>query len=350
MMSKAALLFGFSLAFLHATSFAQSFYEANPTYRDTTNDDATWTFATPAQAGLNERLLRTAGDAFAKERYSWSMLVVRHDAIVYERYFHGASKSSSNNIHSASKSIISALMGIAIDKGLIRGVDQPVYEFLPSAPHDLEIRHLLTMSSGIQWTEDNTEYQIEKKKNWVDAILNLPFPTTPGTKFLYSTALTHLMSAILTKATGMSTAEFAKKNLFDKIGIAPEHWGKDPQGINSGGYNFYVTPREMAKFGRLYMHGGNWKGTQVVSQSWVNQALSKQINARPGFDYGFNWWEQTYNGYAVKYAWGYGGQFIYLVPALDMVVVMTTNTTTQDPDFEGASLMKLFILPAASKR
>jgi len=324
-----------------------SFYESNPTYRDSVNDDSTWTFSTPAAVGLNEKNLIKAADSFGKKSKSFSMVVVKKNALVFERYFHGANKQASNNVHSASKSILSAAVGIAIAKGFIRSIDQNVTDFLPQAPRDLTLRHLLTMSSGIDWTEDSTEYQIEKEKDWVQAILRLRFPDRPGEKFLYSTGLTHLLSAVISKATGQSLAAFARANLFQKIGIADERWGADPQGISSGGYNLYLTPREMAKFGRLYVNGGVWNGQQVVPKAWVDESLKFQINARAGSDYGLLWWQRNMNGHAVKFAWGYGGQLIYIVPALELVVVFTTNTRGVDPNFEADALLKSYILPAA---
>lgn len=323
---------------------SQSFYEDSPTYTDRVNDDATWTISSPASVGLDATKLQKAADAFGKKSKSMSMLVVRKNALVFERYFHGMNKLSSNNIHSASKSVLGAAIGIAIARGQIQSIDQPISDFLPQAERDITIRHLLTMSSGIEWKEDSTEYKIEKKPNWVNAILALPYPDRPGTKWLYSTGLTHLLSAIITKATGQSLASYVRENIFRKIGIMDEHWGADPQGISSGGYNLYLTPREMAKFGRLYLNGGAWGGQQVVPAEWVQDSFRRHISPRAGSEYGLLFWQRNIDGHDVKFAWGYGGQLIYVVPSLEMVVVFTTNTRGNDPNFEADDLLKKYIL------
>lgn len=324
-----------------------SFYDTSPTFTDAVNDDATWTLGTPGSVGLNARLLQQAADSFSRKSKSMSMLVVRKNTLVLERYFHGMNKRSSNNVHSASKSILGAAIGIAIARGQIESIDQPVSDFLPQAKRDITIRHLLTMSAGIKWKEDSTEHKIEKQPNWVNAILALPYPDHPGTKWLYSTGLTHLLSAIITKATGQSLATYARENIFKKIGIMDERWGADPQGISSGGYNLYLTPREMAKFGRLYLNGGAWAGRQVVPAEWVAESFKRHISPRPGSEYGLLFWQRNIGGHEVKFAWGYGGQLIYVVPSLDMVVVFTTNTRGLDPNFEGDELLKNYILKAA---
>lgn len=336
-----------AFAFGKASVSSSSFYESATTYTDRVNDDATWISGTPTSVGLNATLIAKAADEFGRKSRSMSMVVVRKDVLAFERYYHGMNKRSSNNVHSASKSVLGAAVGIAIEQGHIRSIDQPVSDFLPKAPRGVTIRHLLTMSAGIEWEEDATEYKIEKKPNWVDAILALPYPDRPGEKWLYSTGLTHLLSAVITKATGKSLAAYARENIFAKIGIMDERWGADPQGISSGGYNLYLTPREMAKFGRLYLHGGEWNGQQVVPRAWVEDSFRRHISPRPGSEYGLLFWQRNIGGHEVKFAWGYGGQLIYVVPSLEMVVVFTTNTRWSDPNFEGDELLAKYILPAA---
>jgi len=220
-----AFILTLTLALLATEAGAQTFYESNPTYQDSVNDDATWVFHSPAQEGLAAARLELAAGELGKLPYTFSLLVVRHDALVFERYFHGSGKHASNNVHSASKSILSAAIGIAMSKGLLKGPDQFLGDLLPGAPHHLQLRHLLTMTAGIEWTEDETENDIEKKRNWVDAILRLPFHGNPGEKYHYSTGLTHLLSAALSHAADLSTAEFTQRNLFNPLGIKPQHWG-----------------------------------------------------------------------------------------------------------------------------
>jgi len=326
-----------------ALALAQPFYENNPTYRDPVNDDVTWSFASPASVGLRAELLEQAGARFGDEPFSFSLLVVRHDKLVFERYFHGADSRASNNVHSASKSILSAAVGIAVARGVFSSASAPLRAYLPSAPRGVTLRQLLNMTSGISWQEDKTESLIEKEPDWVAAILARDFS---GHRFNYSTGNTHLLSAALGRASGVSLEAFTRQYLFTPLGIDSEHWGADPQGVSSGGYNVYLTPRELAKFGRLYLHEGKWKGSQIVPRAWVRASLRKQSGGRGGYEYGYGWWLRKIRGVPVKMAWGFGGQMLFLVPSLDMAVVMTTNTAKFSPEFDGVELMRKFVLPA----
>lgn len=323
-----------------------SFYEDNPTFTDPVNDDADWVTAPPGHVGLDERLLRQAGDAFGKKSWSFSFLVLRRGTLAYERYFHGTHKRSSNNVHSASKSILGAAVGIALERGELRSLDQPLAELLPGAKAGITLRHLLTHSSGMRWTEDSTENEIERRPHWVNAILALPYGR-PGEKWNYTTGGTHLLSAALQKATGESLASYTRRQLFAPLGIRDERWGSDPQGVSSGGYNLYLTARELAKFGQLFLQGGRWQGQQVVPRAWVEESFRAHISPRKGSEYGLLWWQRKIGGFDVKFAWGYGGQLVYVVPALEMVVVFTTDTSGRDPDFEGDSLLEKYVLRAA---
>ena len=145
----------------------------------------------------------------------------------------------------------------------------------PAGKKKITLRHLLTMRSGLEWTEDSTEDQVEKAPDWVQAILGRPLASAPGTAYNYSSGNTHVVSAVLQKATGMSTCQFARRYLFGPMGITAEHWGRDPRGVFSGGYNLYLTPRELAKFGLLYLHGGKWNGRQLVPPDAVRAAQTR---------------------------------------------------------------------------
>jgi CubicO group peptidase (beta-lactamase class C family) len=333
-----------------------SFYEDNPTYTDPVDDRTSWTRATPAARRMNASRLEQASTALSRIPYSSSLLVIRHDDLVFERYFHGSAKNQSNNVHSASKSIWGAAIGIAIDQGRIRGVDAPIASILPSrygavmSPQakKITVRDLLTMTSGTRWTEDSTEDQIQQAPDWVAATLRLPRAATPGTAFNYSTGDAHVNSAVLTSATRETGCEFIHQNLLAPLGIVAEHWGRDPQGYFSGGYNFYVTPRELAKFGLLYLHDGRWNGKQLVPAAWVKASTTDQVDAGAPYSYGYDFWLRDIAGHHVAMAWGSGGQMIYIVKDLDLVVVMTTNTRDFDQDsFNGVSIMKDYVLPAA---
>ena len=332
------------------------FYEDNPTYTDPVDDSASWATSTPAAQGMDSSRLERASAALADLPYTSSFLVIRRDTLVFERYYHGSAKNQSSNVHSASKSIWGAAIGIAIDQGRIPSADATIVSILPSRyvavmsaeARTITVRDLLTMTSGTRWEEDTTETRIQQTPDWIAAILRLPRAATPGTRFNYATGDTHLSSAVLTSATGTTACEFIHRNLLAPMGIVAEHWGRDPQGNFSGGYNFHVTPRELAKFGLLYLHDGRWNGTQLVPAAWVEASMTSQVDAGAPYSYGYDFWLRDIAGHHVAMAWGFGGQMIYIIKDLDLVVVMTTNTREFAQDsFDGLSIIEDHVLPAS---
>jgi CubicO group peptidase (beta-lactamase class C family) len=301
-----------------------------------------------------------ASNALAARDDTWSFLVIRHDALVFERYYHGSAKNQSNNVHSASKSIWGAAIGIAIDQRLIPSGDATIASILPASympdmtaeTKTITVFDLLEMTSGLQWEEDSTERtQIQREPDWIRAILQLENAASPGTVFNYSTGNAHLNSGVLTTAVHTTACEFIHKNLLAPMGVVAEHWGRDPQGYFSGGYNFYITPRELAKFGLLYLHGGNWHGRQLVPAAWVEASMTNQvITDESPYDYGYNFWLRDIAGHHVAMAWGFAGQMIFIIKDLDMVVVMTTDTSdpNQVDEFDGTEIIEANVIPAAN--
>jgi CubicO group peptidase (beta-lactamase class C family) len=352
---------------------SQEFYETNPSYVDQTDDTAHWVRALPADEHIDETRLKTAAKLLGSNRKFkiLSFLVVRNDKLVFEQYFNGSTARSSNNVHSASKSMWGALIGIAIDEKIIPDIDTRLIDVLPPKYKKLmvahksmiTIRHLLTMSSGLNWEEDKTEYQIERLSDRVAAILSRPLAAEPGTKFNYSTGDAHLLSAALSEALKLkrspqSVCEYAHSKLFAPIGIVAKHWARDPQGYFSGGYSLYLTARELAKFGILYANSGDWNGTTVVPTAWVERSLSPQIRAKAHDssvvnNYGFDFWLGSLAGRRLAFAWGHGGQMIYIFDKLRMIVVLTTDTYRSDPDDKLVakayeSVLTKHIIPAAT--
>ncbi len=312
---------------------AETFYECNPTYVDPNHDSKAWRFSSPAAQGMDPAMLKNGLRGLSREKSLLSVLVIRNNRMVAEQYFHGGGVRKSNNVHSASKSMIQALAGIAVAKGFMGSLDDKVSKYLPeyipgtsARKHQISLRDLLTMSSGLAWQEDDTEYKIQEKPDWVKAILDQPLQHGPGRVFNYSTGNTHVLSAVLQRATGMSTCDFAARYLFGMIGITVEHWGRDPQGVCSGGYNVYMTSRELAKFGLLYLNGGAWQGRQVVPPATVQQARQRIWQVDEDFGYSQGWWTRRIAGHDIHLAWGYGGQFIYVIPDVNMVLVTTGDT------------------------
>jgi CubicO group peptidase (beta-lactamase class C family) len=311
-----------------------TFYQDNPTYLDA--QGPILETAAPEQVGMSASQLEVAAARIAAEPFTWSLIVLRHERVVLERYFNGASAQSSNNVHSSSKSMLGALVGTAIDAGLL-GLDQPVAEIIPShfegldqAKHAITVRHLLTMTAGLRWTEDVSEYELQQQADWARAYLALPLDHEPGTTFEYSTGASHLLGIALAHATGESLCDYAHGALFNPLSVTAEHWGRDPKGYYAGGYNLYLTARELARFGQLIVGDGQ----AVVPSKWVASSIDWHADGGDGYGYGLLWWLWRPDELEVAVAWGFGGQLIYMIPEHDLVVVVTTNTHDYEPDYE----------------
>jgi len=263
-----------------------------------------------------------------------AVIVAHAGQIVVERKLRGSSLDTPANIKSASKTVISALVGIAIGEGKLRGVDQPIGRFFERELRgDPELRKraitigdLLTMRSGLERTSGQGYGDWVGSGNWVRAALRKPLLYPPGTQMLYSTGNTHLLSAILTRATGMSTLRYAQRKLGKPLGIRIEPWKTDPQGIYLGGNQMRLSPHAMLRFGELYRNGGKHAGRQVVPESWVQASFEARTRSPfSGEQYGYCWFVSELSGHPLFYAWGHGGQFIFIVPELELTVVTTSD-------------------------
>jgi CubicO group peptidase (beta-lactamase class C family) len=268
-----------------------------------------------------------------------SLLVSRRGSLLVERYYNGTRPNTLANIKSASKSIISALVGIAIERRLIKGPRQPIGDYFSSlhAPKvdprkpQITIEDLLTMRSGLQSTSNRYYGSWVQSKNWVQHALDRPLVAEPGTDMDYSTGSTHILSAILTKATRRSTWQFAQEALAKPLGFSLAQWPRDPQGIYFGGNDMLMTPRQMVAFGELYLNRGLVDGRQVVPAAWVDASFVLRARSRWSDQfYGYGWWARELAGQDVRYAWGFGGQYIFIVPKLDLVVVTTSSSTVDE--------------------
>jgi CubicO group peptidase (beta-lactamase class C family) len=268
----------------------------------------------------------------------YSLLVSQHGEVVLEHYFHGARATSYANLKSASKSVISALVGIAIDRKLLPGVDAPIAPYFPelAAPsvdtrkRNITIGDLLTMRSGL--VETNRGYGAwVRSPNWVHYLLAHSMQSSPGEQMNYNTGNTHLLSAILTKVSGSDTRTFAQKVLAGPLGVTLPKWPQDPQGIYFGGNDMLLTPRQMLKFGELYLDRGRVGNRQIVPASWVQASFVPRTRSPiSGQQYGYGWWITELAGRETEFAWGFGGQYIFIVPSLDLVVVTTSSVALGD--------------------
>ncbi len=265
-----------------------------------------------------------------------SLLISHQGELVFEEYYNETDPNRPANMKSASKSVISALVGLAIQQGYIDSVDVPIATFLPEyfsqvddeGKRSITVKNLLTMQSGLETTSNRNYGRWVLSEDWIEFAINQPLVARPGTRMLYSTGSTHLLSAILTRATGMDTKTFAQRALTAPLGYSMSYWSQDPQGIYFGGNDMEMTPRQMLRFGELYLNDGIYNGNRVLEADWVT--VSHQPHARSprgqGRFYGYGWWLRDLAGMQVPVAWGYGGQLIFVVKDLDLVVVATSDS------------------------
>ena len=214
------------------------------------------------------------------------IIVSQHGRIEAERYFRGAGPDRRTNVKSASKSVLSALW-VAIREGHLKGVDQPVAELLPEyfgagtdpRKRAITVGHLLSMTAGLESTSFGNYGRWVSSRDWVRAALDRPLVAEPGGDMVYSTGSTHLLSAVLTRATGRSTYAYAREKLAEPLGIELRPWQRDPQGIYFGGNDMYLTPREMLRFGELYLNGGEHGGREVVPRAWVEESFRSRASS-----------------------------------------------------------------------
>jgi CubicO group peptidase (beta-lactamase class C family) len=263
-----------------------------------------------------------------------SLLVSHHGELILERYFHGTRAASMENVKSASKSIISALVGIALERHLISGVTAPIAPYFSELAQPktdpmkrkITVADLLTMRSGLRTTSNRYYGAWVASPNWVQHILTRPMELEPGEDMIYSTGNTHLLSAILTKVSGKDTWQFAQEAFAKPLGIAIPQWPRDPQGVYFGGNDMLLTPRDMVKIGELYLHGGKFKDRQIVPAAWVQETcIPRTQSPFSGQLYGYGWWIGQVHGFETCFAWGFGGQYIFVVPALDTVIISTSS-------------------------
>jgi CubicO group peptidase (beta-lactamase class C family) len=299
----------------------------------------TFTVIIPATAeSLPERLTAILGEA--ERLQPLHAVVVSHDGeIVAERGYGGRSTTRPTNIKSASKSVVSALVGIAIEKGLLEGVDQKIAPLLagdlPAEPDprvaEITIGHLLSMQAGLGRTSGANYGRWVASRNWVRAALAMPFDDEPGGRMLYSTGSTHLLSAILTRVSGRSTLELAREWLGPQEEFAIGGWERDPQGIYLGGNQMAMSPRSLLAFGELYRNDGvSRDGEQLLPQDWIEASWTPRTRSRfNGDGYGYGWFARPIAGEDVRFGWGHGGQMIYVVPGLELTVAMTSDENSR---------------------
>ncbi|MBB4658581.1 serine hydrolase [Parvularcula dongshanensis] len=290
-----------------------------------------------------------------------SMIVARDGAVVRERVFQGPNLDTPVNIKSASKSVLSALAGVAIGQGVLSGVDAQIAPLLGErVPQDADpriseitIEDLLTMRAGLGSTSSRNYGPWVVSEDWVAYALEQPFVADPGGRMIYSTGSSHLLSTVLTRASGRSTLALARDWLGEPLGIEVPPWTRDPQGVYMGGNQMALSPRALLKIGELYRNNGVHDGVRVLPDSWVDESWRPRVRSPwSGGSYGYGWWLGQAGAIRLAYAWGYGGQMIYVAPSLGLTAIMTSDPDARGVDGHVQSLHRLvsrFLVPAAQR-
>lgn len=318
-----------------------------------------WQYSTPEEQGMDSTRLQEMMDYIDEANVAiQGIVIVRNGYIVHEAYPGTVyNENSTHLLYSVTKSFTSSLVGIAIDQGYIDNVSIPMLSFFPDYEitnvderrERITIEHLLTMRSGMFWDENsapytspaNGVYQINTGDG-VEFMLNSDMVAEPGELWHYNTGASHLLSAIVQVATGMTTLEFAEENLFEPLGISEYSWSRDMAGWYKGGFDLRLTPRDMAKFGYLFLNNGSWDGHQIVSEEWVRTSTSTITRTNDWTGYGYQWWTNTDMG--VYSARGLYGQYIFVIPEYDIVVAFTSGIPQTRPH-PHETLLTEFIIP-----
>lgn len=277
----------------------------------------------------------------------YSVLVLRNGDLVYEWYADGITSDTPAVVWSVTKSVTSSLIGIAIEEGLIDSVDQTLGELIPlRIPLDADpliqqitVEQLLTMSSGLYCNRDGCH------NNSVAQTMAQSVHGQPGTLFVYDTGASHLLAAVLEEATGMSPFDFGSDKLFEPLGFQNISWDTDSNGLNFAGKGLNIRPRDMAKFGQLILNDGEWNGVQLIPANYLHAATVDQLDGiAANGEYGYLWWPGEVDDHDSFAAVGFGGQYITVVPELELVVVITSNYTR--PRDGNDNIIRDLIVPA----
>ena len=299
-----------------------------------------WDTAKPEYFGVSSKEIEKEIKLLNNSENIRSFLLIKNGKLVIERYFHRADVNSAFNIKSATKGILSALVGIAIDKGYIKSVNDKMIDYFPEYKNQIKdtnklkitIKDLLTMQEGL-----DVKPSAFKKSSLEKVLIESQFNQRKYKSFEYSDPSTEILSNLITNTSGMSTYDFAIKELFNPIGIHVRKWAKSVDGIYKGGADSYFTARDMARFGYLYLQNGNISGKQIVPANWIKESTQSYDSAIMADNscytekgYGYLWWIGVNAGYNCYAAHGYGGQAIVVIPDLDMIMVFTHYWRNQD--------------------
>jgi CubicO group peptidase (beta-lactamase class C family) len=320
-----------------------------------------WQTAPMNAHNINPSKMEIANKFAESDPLSRALLVIKDGYLVYENYYGNGGINASTNLWSVTKSFSSALIGLILDDHIITSTNQLMADLLPQYPefNNITLHHVLTQTTGLSWSEDGQPWNDWIfSDDWVASALARGQVTEPGEKFYYSSGNSHFLTSLVYYRTNTTPGILAKERLFDPIGIEfkplnepiiyhswPEYrlpmdqsWRQDPKGIECASFGLYLTARDMAKFGYLYLNKGRWENQQLISESWVETSTKDHVtNIYHRYSYGYQWWITKVSGYPAFLASGFGGQIIGVVPSLDLVVVIKYEAENPEHPQTGSS-------------
>jgi len=314
-----------------------------------------WEVASLSEVGMDVSKIERIAENILNDQYKGihSMLIVKDGVLVFEEYFNNHKRDELQTIYSITKSVTSSLIGIAIAEGYITGVEDSVLKYFPQyhipdlEKQNLQINHILTLTTGIEWDEKshpytdprNSEYQMVQTDDWMEFVLQQPLVFSPGEMFNYNTGAVHLLSAVIKHSTNQFADEFAGQSLFEPLGITEYEWNTDNLGYPCTGATFQglkMKARDVAKYGFLHLNQGKWKGKQLIPEVWVEESTQSHIDVDDDRGFGYLWWTGSHTMDKKEiphfFAAGYGGQTIHIAPELDLMIVITSWDNAQDAD------------------
>lgn len=315
-----------------------------------------WTSATPESQGLNPYILDTLTTRLQAGELGKvsSLLIVRGGKLVYEEYFRGFGADDLHVVHSVTKSIAATLVGMAVDEGKITSVQTKLFDYFPSYTNlanpsadkdSITLAHVLQMRAGFEWDEQSTPYgtaenpvtRLYQSADMFKFVLDLPMADPPGTKFVYNTGSSMLLSGVIAHAVGRDVESYAKDKLFTPLNITEYTWITGPNNVHPTGDGLSLRPRDMAKIGYLYLQDGVWSGRRLLSGAWIAASTQPYTQFTDGTGYGYQWWllSMEFGPLTIfsPFAAGWGDQYIIIVPILNMVVVSTAEHFADEQSF-----------------
>ncbi len=299
-----------------------------------------------------------------------SLLIMKNDTLVLEKYFRGFEANQLHRCYSVTKSFTSALIGIAIDKGFINSVDKKIHDFFPQytsftnsseQKQNITLDHVLKMAAGYEWDEWTFSYndsrnivsQLVNSSDWIKFMLDLPMANSPGSSFNYNSGCTVLLAGVIYETTGLRASAFAEEHLFGPLSITNYQWEEGPSGITNTGWGLRLSTRDILKLGKLFYQKGIWEGERIISEGWVNNSTQTKIAINSRNTYAYQWWTFSGNHSYVQqletndvfYADGWGNQYVFVIPHLNLIVA--THAENYDGGIDSAPMLRDYIIPAA---